>query len=263
MSLNPGNPRSPRMKLSFTTMATPELSVWGQAQAAKRFGFDAVDLRMARDQTGEIPPDATAAQLARLRDAAGPVSSLLCYNKRIQAGADEMAASVLHHMAIAQALSVPNIRIFTGLLEDSAEKQVCGLLERVLAEGAEDVGILIQNHRGSSATAAQAARICQALQTPRLGLALSPDHTLYMGEELPLAAVLPHTRQLYIVGNEPENRGEPPAHLRPSYTRLLRELKERDFDGYLTFKWERCWNPALASFETVFPQFVDWIGGFL
>jgi len=37
------------MKLSFTTMATPELTVRQQAEAAKGFGFHAVDLRM---QTG-------------------------------------------------------------------------------------------------------------------------------------------------------------------------------------------------------------------
>ena len=251
------------MKLSFTTMATPELSVWGQAQAAKRFGFDAVDLRMIRGQSGEIPMDATADQLAQIRSAAGPVSSILCYNQRIQAGLDAMTASLLRHMDIAQPLSAPFIRIFTGLLDEDAERQVRAVLAQALEQGPEDVGILIQNHRGSSATVAQAVRICESLGSPRMGLALSPDHALYMGEELPIRAALPHTRQLYIVGNEPENRGEPPLVLRPGFEQLLRELKEREFQGFVTFKWERCWNPELASYDAVFPQFVEWVGDFL
>lgn len=251
------------MKLSFTTMATPELSPWGQSQAAERFGFDAVDLRMIRDRTGEIPPDATAAQLEQIRTAAGPISSILCYNRRISAGADAMTDSLLTHMAIARALSAPYIRIFTGALDCAAEVQVRAVLEQALDRGPGDVGILIQNHRGSSATVAQAIRLCEALSTERLGLALSPDHALYMGEELPINAALPHTRQLYIVGNEPENRGEPTPILRPGFERLLHALKARAFDGFVTFKWERCWNPALADYRTVFPQFRDWITPFL
>lgn len=247
------------MKLSFTTMATPELSVWGQAQAARRFGFDAVDLRMIRGQTGEIPMDATAAQLDQIRSAAGTISSILCYNRRVGAGAEEMTDSLLRHMDIAQALSAPYIRIFTGLLDTALEKQVLAILERALSEGPQDVGILIQNHRGSSATVAQAVRLCEGLRTHRLGLTLSPDHALYMGEELPLQAALPHIRQLYVVGNEPENRGEPAPILRSGFERILRQLKSQDFDGYVTFKWERCWNPELADYETVFPQFLAWI----
>lgn len=248
------------MKLSFTTMATPELSVWGQSQAAAHFGFDAVDLRMIRNQTGEVPLDATAAQLEQIRSAAGNVSSLFCYNRRIQAGEGEMTESLLRHMDIAAALGAPCIRIFTGTLADSAaEAQVSRVLEQALSRGPGNVDIVIQNHRGSSATIAQALRLCEGLDAGRVGLALSPDHALYMGEELPIRAALPHVRQLYIVGNEPENLGIPPQALRPGYEQLLRELKERNFGGFLTFKWERCWNPALADYETVFPQFVDWI----
>ena len=247
------------MKLSFTTMATPELSVREQAGVLRRFGFDALDLRMARNGTGEIPPDATAEQLAGIRAEACAISSILCYNRRIDAGPEEMTASLLRHMDMAQALGAPWIRIFTGLLDAGTQAQVCAVLARALEAGPADVGILIQNHRGSSATVAQAIGICRTLDTSRLGLALSPDHALYMGEELPLEEALPHTRQLYIVGDEAQNRGEPAPVLRPGYERLLRELKAREFRGFLTFKWERCWNPELSSCETVFPQFLDWI----
>ena len=103
------------MKLSFTTMATPELTVRQQAEAAKGFGFHAVDLRMQTGGSGEIPPDAEAERLEQIREDAGTVSSILCYNGQIDTGIEKMAESVRQHLEIARAIQAPAIRIFTGL----------------------------------------------------------------------------------------------------------------------------------------------------
>ena len=128
------------MKLSFTTMATPELTVWQQAEAAKQFGFHAVDLRMQTGGSGEIPVDAEAECLKRIRKDAGTVSSILCYNKQIDAGIEEMAESVRHHLEIAKAIQAPAIRIFTGKLTDGAEHHVCRALARALADASASSG---------------------------------------------------------------------------------------------------------------------------
>ena len=127
------------MKLSFTTMATPELTVWQQAEAAKQFGFHAVDLRMQTGGSGEIPVDAEVECLKQIRKDAGTVSSILCYNKQIETGVMEMADSVRQHLEIAKAIHAPAIRIFTGKLKDGEEHLVCRALERALAEGPSGV----------------------------------------------------------------------------------------------------------------------------
>lgn len=247
------------MKLSFTTMATPELSVPEQAQAVKRFGFDAVDLRMIERGAGEIPKDATEEQLQQIKGQAGPVSSILCYNTRIDSGAKEMAASVCRHLEIAASLSVPAIRIFTGLIHDGQEKEICQVLEQALTDGPEGVDIVIQNHRNICTTVDQATTICKMLNTDRVGIALSPDHAMVTGEEIRMDTVLPYVKQLYIAGDEKMNVGVPSGKVLEGYDSIIRQLLDHPFDGYMTFKWERCWRGQLANYETVFPQFMDWI----
>ena len=250
------------MKLSFTTMATPELTVSQQAQAAKRFGFDAVDLRMRTGGSGEIPEDAHPEYLTQIREQAGTVSSILCYNKQIDAGVPEMTKSVQHHLEIAKAVNAPAIRIFTGKLKDGEERDVCLALERALTEGPSGVDIVIQNHLNASTTVHQAVRICKALNTARVGIVLSPDHAQMIGEEIELEETLPYVKQLYIAGDETRNMGIPTQELQPIYRWIIQSLLDSDFAGYMTLKWERCWRKELAAHEVVFPQFMDWIAGY-
>lgn len=247
------------MKLSFTTMATPELTVWQQAEAAKQFGFHAVDLRMQTGGSGEIPVDAEAECLKRIRKDAGTVSSILCYNRQLDAGIEEMAESVRHHLEIAKAIQAPAIRIFTGKLTDGEERHVCRALERALADGPSGVDIVIQNHLNASTTVYQAVTICKTLNTKRVGIVLSPDHAQMIGEEIGLEETLPYVKQLYIAGDEIRNMGIPTLELQSIYSRIIQALPEHHFDGYLTLKWERCWRKELAAYDVVFPQFMEWI----
>ena len=247
------------MKLSFTTMATPELTVLQQAQAVAQYGFRGVDLRMQTGGSGEIPVDAEVECLKQIRKDAGTVSSILCYNKQIDVGVEEMAESVRQHLEIAKAIQAPAIRIFTGKLRDGEEHQVCRALERALAEGPSGVDIVIQNHLNASTTVRQAVTICKAMKTDRVGIVLSPDHALMIGEEIDLEETLPYVKQLYIAGDETRNMGVPTQQLQPIYRRIIQALSEHHFDGYLTLKWERCWRKELASYDVVFPQFMEWM----
>ena len=247
------------MKLSFTTMATPELTVCQQTRAAKQFGFQAVDLRMQTGGSGEIPMDADKECLRQICEDAGTVSSILCYNKQIETGVMEMADSVRQHLEIAKAIHAPAIRIFTGKLTDGEEPRVCSTLERALADGPSGIDIVIQNHLNASTTVQQAVTICKSLNTRRVGIVLSPDHAQMIGEEINLDETLPYVKQLYIAGDETRNMGIPIQQLQPIYRRIIQALPEYHFDGYLTLKWERCWRKELAAYDVVFPQFVEWI----
>lgn len=247
------------MKLSFTTMATPELTVCQQTLAAKQFGFHGVDLRMQTGGSGEIPVNADAECLKQIRKDAGTVSSILCYNDQIDAGIEGMADSVRHHLEIAKAIHAPAIRIFTGKLKDGEERLVCSALERALEDGPSGVDIVIQNHLNASTTVHQAVTICKALNTKRVGIVLSPDHAQMIGEEIGMEETLPYVKQLYVAGDETRNMGIPTQELQPIYRRIVQTLPEYHFDGYLTLKWERCWRKELAAYDVVFPQFMEWI----
>ena len=88
---------------------------------------------------------------------------------------------------------------------------------------------------------------------------MSPDHAWMIGEEIDLEDTLPYVKQLYIAGDETRNMGIPTPELQPVYRRIIQALPEYHFDGYLTLKWERCWRKELASYDVVFPQFMEWM----
>lgn len=247
------------MRLCFTTMGTPELTVAEQTAVMKRYGFSAIDLRMVERGAGEIPVDATAEQLREIRVAAGPINSVFCYNKRLESGAEAMADSIAHHLCIARALEASTIRIFTGELPDGEELCLCPILEKALNASDNGVGIVLQNHINIGLTAHQTVRLCRAMGTERVGIALSPDHAKLIGEEIPLEEALPFIKELYIDGDGTKNLGRPSPDMLPCYDRIIRTLLDREFSGCMTFKWGKCWDESLASWETVFPQFVEWI----
>lgn len=250
------------MKLSFTTMGTPELGVADLMPVVQKYGFDAVDLRMVEKGSGEIPMDVSELQLHEIKALVGKVNSIFCYNKRIEAGAAQMAESICQHMYIAKAMSASRIRIFTGEIQPGMERDVCRAVEQAFEKGPDGVEIVIQNHLHISATVEQAISVCKAVNTDRLGIALSPDHALLMNEPIPLKEALPYVKQLYVVGDETRNRGIPPEPLCSGYANIIQLLKNCGFDGCYTFKWERCWKKTLAGYDTVFPDFVDWMGQF-
>lgn len=249
------------MKISFTTMALPGLSLAEQTALRAEYGFDALDIRMREGGSGEVPVDATAEMLEQIRGFIpdGTLSSIFCYNKQLGSGVTEMADSIAAHLKIAKALSAPAIRAYTGRLTDGDEDGVCRALKLALEQEPEGV-ILLQNHINCGPTVHQAIRICRMMNSERVKIAFSPDHCFLIGEEIPVKEVIPHVGQLYIAGDEVLNAGTPPANMTPCYLEILEELKAADFDGFLTFKWERCWKPELVDHTVAFPQFLRWLG---
>ena len=102
------------MKTSFTSMATPGLSIDEIIDAARKYRFDFVDLRVSDD--GEITADLTDEQAESIKskfNSSGiKILSLLCYNDTIKSGIESMEKSILKHLEIAEKLDVVGVRIF-------------------------------------------------------------------------------------------------------------------------------------------------------
>lgn len=248
------------MKVSFTTMALPGISLAEQTALRTEYGFDSIDIRMQEGGSGEVPVHATVPELQHIRSFLpdGTLSSIFCYNKQLSCGVSEMAESIAAHLRIAKALSAPAIRAYTGRLSDGDEELVCQALRLALAQVPEGK-ILLQNHLNCGPTAHQAIRICRMMDSPRVGIAFSPDHCFLIGEDVPIKEAISYMGQLYIAGDETRNVGMPAQQMEPCYRDILRELDKADNPCVLTFKWERCWKPELADHSLVFPQFLQWL----
>ncbi len=262
------------MNLSFTTMATPDHTAREAAALGRRVGYTGIDLRVSDDR-GELSPRAGAGEVAALRrvlDGEGmTLAGLLCYNARQvddAAGRAAMAEDIVRHLALAQALGSPSIRVFTSGTEGGTRpERIPAAAEAVATALLRHTGperVLLQHHSGQL-TALEAVDVLEQVGDRRAGLILSPDHCLLMGEDIAavLARALPWVGQLYVAdvrrtgaGYDCTLPGEGEAPLGES----LQALIAAGFAGWVTFKWEKIWHPELPPAEAALPKFLEWVG---
>src|SRR5262245_32796253 len=107
------------MKLSFWTLGTPGWSNEAVVAAAKRFGYDGVDLRCAAN--GNISLESSDEEVAALRglfeDQGIEIASLLAYNARGNEDGVNWAAvsaDIVEHARLCLRLGTSNLRIQVG-----------------------------------------------------------------------------------------------------------------------------------------------------
>ena len=150
------------MKLSFWTLGTPDWSNEQVVAAARRFGFDGVDLRCAAGRNVSV--QSTPQQVADLRrlfaDSDVEISSVLAYNERgNDQGVDWSAVQddIARHIELAQRLGTKAMRV--NAARPAADSTWDAYLEgfaRALSgalSGVDDVVLNMQNHPGAPTAA--------------------------------------------------------------------------------------------------------------
>lgn len=262
------------MRLSFTTMATPLQSGHEAIRMARAYGYTGVDLRVS-EHRGELTLHSTAQEINQIRSAFISEnimpSGLLCYNETGNddpASWDRMTQSIVRHLDLAARLESPSIRIFGGNPRQAAIPQdymsrSAAAIAAALQEDDSGVVVLLQNHIGSY-SAKESLQLIKEAGSDRCGLVFSPDHCVLMGETLsdlyPL--LQPVVRQLYIadvIKNGNEYRSTLPGKGCVPFKEAYESLGGKDFDGWITLKWEKIWHPELEEPEVALPYFIEYL----
>ena len=252
------------MKTSFTTMATPGLSLDEIIDAAKKYKFDCVDLRVRND--GEIPADLTDKQAddvkSKLDKAGIKLLSLFCYNDTIKSGKENMEKSILKHIEIAEKIDAVGVRIFSGKIETDEEfEDLCIVLENVLEKYKGNINIFMQNHSSNGLSCKQGINLCDRVKDSRLSFIFSPDECFKTSEEymdiLPEIAKI--TKQMYIADITKEKKYCLIGDGVIKFKEIIGQMKDNGFDGYLTLKWEKCWCDYLPFYEEGFKSFFRYL----
>ena len=262
-------------KLSFTTMGTPEMTGVEAIQAARKYGFDAVDLRVS-DHKGEITADTPKEDLRLLRGCllseGIELAGLLCYNV---VGTEEtsswqaMTASLKLHMEIGLKMGSPAIRMFGGNPHKEVpfntflQKSADSIRIALEAFDREPIEIVLQNH-GGSYNAIEGVQLINAVGRDDFGLTFSPDHCVMMGEDMQevYKQVPSVTKQLYasdvIMKPEGGYQGILPGQGDVPLKEAYQAIGGDDFKGYVSFKWEKIWQDHLEEPEIALPYFIEY-----
>jgi sugar phosphate isomerase/epimerase len=261
-------------RISFTTMGTPDKDGFEAIAAATKYGYAGVDLRV-HEHKGEILPDSPDDHIAALkqclREHNVAVPSLLCYNKtgNLEDGSWEtMHDDICLHMAIAKKLGAEGIRIFGGPIDkytspEAYIEESAKVLRRVLDHDDSDVRIVLQNH-GGSYTFAQGIELTKLTDRPRFGMCFSPDHCRLMKEDWDYALVnaKQYSLQMYCSdvkwNADGSHHGALPGEGDVDLIAAFKALGGNEFDGWVSFKWEKIWQNQLQEPEVALPHFVKY-----
>jgi Xylose isomerase-like TIM barrel. len=255
------------MKLSFSTLATPNLTALQAILLARKYGFHGVDLRVSEDR-GDLTISSSRDQIMEIKNALHSegirISSLMAYS---QPGT--IRDGILRHIALAECIGAEIVRLPLPakpkeILAESWIAYLIAELSSCLDEAvAARVTLLIQNHY-NQLNALQCARLIKQINHSQLQMLLSTDHCLIQNESI--STVLQEARgitgQLYIADirrNKISYDDVLPGTGEVPLVDFYNGLGGNRYDGWITLKWEKLWRPELADYEIALPFFMSYI----
>lgn len=248
----------------FSTLGCPALGLPEAWALARRFGVDAIELRMLQ---GAVDLPALWAQqglgpaaLAALIRSLGASVAVLDTSFHLIGHTAEEREKLLAHAVFAEACEVPFLRVFDGGAR--ADDEELGTALRTLRwwhewrdRGALHVDLIVETH-DSLLQAAPLSRLLAA--EPRCRLLWDAHHTWKRGGEslaTTWAAISRHTAHVH-VKDSVTIMGREFRYVLPGFGEFpmseLRTLLTRDgFSGVVCLEWERGWIPELPPLEEV------------
>ena len=264
------------MKLAFSTLGCPNWELREIVATARNLGYDGVELRAVGgtlDLLGraEFAPAQLAATRASFEEAGLEIccvdTSCVFHSTDASERANQIKIA-LAHAEMAAKLGAALIRVFPDKIESGARREetrdwIAASL-RELAEGTPDgVEIGLETH-GDYARAEYAAEIVSLANHPKVRLIWDVANSAAAGDEIQHAArvVQPHLAHVHLRDAKPVAGSE---HWLPvlagdgrvSFAEAVATLGALNYDGFVSFEWEKFWHPEIEEPEIALPDFIN------
>lgn len=265
------------LKLAYSSLACPSWTIEEAVTAAVRYGYDAIEWRLANGET--IEPE-TAPEVWRLLRAVpaahGIEISCLDTSCRVTQGSPEARAEVIEAgrrmTDRAAELGASFVRVFGGALPANTTRaeMLAPTAEVLHALGTYSaplgVTVLLETH-DSWTNSEDVLALIQATALPSVKVLWDAHHTYRAGEPpaQTMAVLAEHVAYVHLKDSQPASATPGGWHycLLNEGTVPLREicsvLKGSGYTGYLALEWEKKWHPEIAEPEIALPQAVPWL----
>jgi fatty-acyl-CoA synthase len=262
------------MRLAYSTLACPRWTVEEAVAAAVRYGYDAIEWRLADGAI--IEPDTPVSVRRRMREipAANGIA-IACLDtscRVVQASPEERTAVIeaaQRMIDMAAELGAPLLRVFGGPLPGGTTHSM------LLAPAAEvlyaictyaarsNITVVLETHDAWS-TSVDVLKLIQAAASPTARVLWDIHHTFRTGEDPAQSVAMLGSAIAYVHVKDGRPGGDSPGAwelcLLNEGTVPLREacsaLRHSGYDGYLSLEWEKRWHPEIAEPEIALPPAV-------
>jgi sugar phosphate isomerase/epimerase len=264
------------VKLAFSTLGCPDWDLEKIAQAAREYGYEGVELRALGGELDLLTrPEFQREQVSSTRAWLADQGLNICCvdtscrfdSKDVEERRSNVEVAV-RHTELAAALGASLIRIFPdkiqpGLTRDETRDNIAACLREVAQLGIGNVRIALETH-GDFARGSDAAEIMRIVDDPKVVLIWDVANSMASGDSIAKAtrAVAPylahvHLRDARAVDGQEHwlpvlaGRGQVP------FVETVEALRRLQFDGYLSFEWEKYWHPEIEEPEVALPDFAN------
>jgi sugar phosphate isomerase/epimerase len=259
------------MRLAFSTLACPAWSVDQIFDAAPRYGYEGIEMRVLDGEV--ITPALSTSLRQRVRAMSRSTGiPIVCLDTSVSVGQVDGAARAAqlrdgtNLLALAAEWEAPAIRIYsfipTGVDAATAFNAAVDGWSQLAVRGAElGVKVLVETH-DPTPTGAGVAALLNAIPNPEAGALWDTLHPYRMGEtpETTLSSLGNRFYHFHVKdGKRPADGGSkwplvllgegdvPVPH-------ILRLLHNAGYTGWLSVEWEKKWHPEIAEPEIALPQ---------
>jgi sugar phosphate isomerase/epimerase len=258
---------SPQFPLAFSTLACPRWSLERVVEAARRYGYLGVELRLIDGET--IGPELSAGERRRVRslfrDEGVPIVAVDTSIRLAGADPDQAGAELGAFLDIAAEWGAPLVRVFGGqppageprdAVQDAMARQLAGAAPEAERRG---VAIAVETHDAFS-SAREVAALLSRVESRAVGAVWDLVHTCRMGETPEQVVRILGERLLHV--HVKDGRGRPGdaawelvllGEGDVPVADALRALHAHGYRGWLAVEWEKKWHPELAEPEVALP----------
>ena len=263
------------MKLAFSTLGCPDWELSTIIGAARKFGYEGIELRAVAGSLDLLSRPEFTAQLADtkayLEDEEVEICCVDTSCTFHSPDASERARQVeiaMAHAELAVKLDAPLIRVFPDKIQPGAQREdtrdwIAECLHAVAERMTDDVDVALETH-GDFARAAAAAEIATLANHPKVKLIWDVANSVAAGDTIEEAGrvVKPYLAHIHLRDAKPVAGSEHwlpvlAGHGLVSFAEALAAIRKLNYDGYVSFEWEKYWCPEIEEPEVALPDFVN------
>ena len=264
------------MKLAFSTLGCPRWELREIVAGAREWSYDGVELRAVGGSLDLLSrAEFAPMQLAHTRNLfAAEGLAICCVDTSCvfhSADANERANQVelaLAYAELAAKLGAPLIRVFPDKIQPGAKREqtrdwIAACLRRAAERVPDGVFVGLETH-GDFARAEYATEIVTLANHPQVKLIWDVANSVAAGDEILHAAriVQPYLVHVHLRDAKPSARSE---HWLPvlagtgrvSFAQAVAAIRELNYDGFVSFEWEKYWHPEIEEPEVALPDFIN------
>ena len=268
------------MKISFSTLSCPKWSWTKVIDEASRMGYDGIEVRGIQDELylPNLKPfmpenlDNTLKDLKErdLKICCLGTSCIFHDDNRFDTSLKEGIATI----DLAKDMGVPFIRVFGDEIpdiekKDETVKQVAKGIEQ-LGRYAENKGVMVlQETHGDFSNSDYLLEVLEKTSSPAIGVIWDIANPFGGNKESiydtyrKLSKYIKHThiKDINVSGKGIQIRipgkGDIPIE------DVVSLLKQKGYEGWLSFEWEKRWHPDIENPEIALPYYIKYIKKFL